>query len=81
MAGLVQARPGHPRPSTARSSVFARSALRHRRGCDTIVRPASKDASERRHLTVTFCDLVGSTAMSAWLDPQDKRGIIGPFVP
>jgi hypothetical protein len=28
-----------------------------------------------------FCDLVGSTAMSAWLDPQDKRGIIGAFVP
>jgi hypothetical protein len=40
MAGLVQARPGHPRPSTARPSVFARSALCHRRGCDTIVRPA-----------------------------------------
>jgi hypothetical protein len=28
-----------------------------------------------------FCDLVGSTAISAWLDPQDKRGIIGAFVP
>jgi class 3 adenylate cyclase len=43
--------------------------------------PLSKDAAERRQLTVMFCALVGSTAMSAWLDPQDKRGIIGAFVP
>src|SRR5580704_9634827 len=29
------------------------------------------DAAERRQLTVMFCDLVGSTAMSARLDPED----------
>src|SRR5271154_3623686 len=29
----------------------------------------SPDAAERRQLTVMFCDLVGSTAMSARLDP------------
>jgi hypothetical protein len=28
-----------------------------------------KDAAERRHLTVMICDLVGSTALSARLDP------------
>src|SRR6516225_9009421 len=31
---------------------------------------------ERRQLTVMFCDLVGSTALSARLDPEDLRGII-----
>ena len=34
------------------------------------------EAAERRQLTVMFCDLVGSTAMSARLDPEDMRGII-----
>ncbi|TCU30744.1 putative ATPase [Rhizobium azibense] len=29
--------------------------------------------AERRHLTVMFCDLVGSTALSARLDPEDLR--------
>jgi hypothetical protein len=32
---------------------------------------SSMDAAERRQLTVMFCDLVGSTAMSARLDPED----------
>src|SRR5271169_92054 len=32
--------------------------------------PAPADA-ERRQLTVMFCDLVGSTALSARLDPED----------
>src|ERR1700753_3307418 len=34
-------------------------------------------AAERRQLTVMFCDLVGSTALSGRLDPEDLRGIIG----
>src|SRR5215470_14939033 len=33
-------------------------------------------SAERRQLTVMFCDLVGSTALSARLDPEDLRGII-----
>ena len=37
------------------------------------------DAAERRQLTVLFCDLVGSTAMSAGLDPEDMRGIIAAY--
>ena len=37
------------------------------------------DAAERRQLTVMFCDLVGSTAISARLDPEDMRGIIGAY--
>lgn len=31
---------------------------------------------ERRHLTVVFADLVGSTALSARLDPEDLRDVI-----
>src|SRR6516165_4947246 len=44
--------------------------------------PSSEDSratAERRQLTVMFCDLVGSTALSARLDPEDLRGIIGAY--
>jgi class 3 adenylate cyclase len=48
------------------------------------VRTAVSDASapadaERRQLTVMFCDLVGSTALSARLDPEDLREVIGRY--
>src|SRR5437870_8978546 len=36
-------------------------------------------AAERRQLTVMFCDLVGSTALSARLDPEDLRAVIGAY--
>ena len=35
-----------------------------------------KDCAERRQLTVMFCDLVGSTALSSRLDPEDMREVI-----
>src|SRR5215472_11762375 len=35
--------------------------------------------AERRHLTVMFCDLVGSTVLAARLDPEDLREIIGAY--
>jgi class 3 adenylate cyclase/tetratricopeptide (TPR) repeat protein len=38
-----------------------------------------QDAAERRQLTVMFCDLVGSTALSARLDPEELREIIGAY--
>jgi class 3 adenylate cyclase len=42
--------------------------------------PANATAdAERRQLTVMFCDLVGSTALSASLDPEDLREIIGAY--
>src|SRR5437764_1241016 len=40
--------------------------------------PAPQSA-ERRHLTVMFCDLVGSTELSARLDPEDLREIIAAY--
>ena len=36
-------------------------------------------AAERRHLTVMICDLVGSTALSAQLDPEDMGAVIDAF--
>src|SRR5262249_31021239 len=33
----------------------------------------------RRQLTVMFCDLVGSTALSSRLDPEDLRDVIGAY--
>ena len=40
--------------------------------------PAQVDA-ERRQLTVMFCDLVGSTALSTRHDPEDLRELIGDY--
>ena len=41
--------------------------------------PSSTDAAERRQLTVMFCDLVGSTALTARLDPEDMRQVIRAY--
>ena len=40
---------------------------------------SAPDIAERRQLTVMFCDLVGSTALSTQLDPEDLRKIIGAY--
>ncbi len=36
-------------------------------------------AGERRQLTVMFCDVVGSTALSAQLDPEELREVIRAY--
>jgi len=38
-----------------------------------------RDDAERRQLTVMFTDLVGSTALSTKLDPEDLRSVIGAY--
>jgi predicted ATPase/class 3 adenylate cyclase len=35
--------------------------------------------AERRHLTVMFCDLVGSTALSLRLDPEELREVVRSY--
>ena len=37
---------------------------------------ATAPAGERRQLTVMFCDLVGSTALSEKLDPEELRSLL-----
>src|ERR1035438_2921826 len=41
--------------------------------------PRPLDTAERRQLTVMFVDLVGSTALSARLDPENMREIVGAY--
>jgi class 3 adenylate cyclase/tetratricopeptide (TPR) repeat protein len=41
--------------------------------------PAARAEPERRHLTFMFCDLVGSTALSARLDPEDLHQVIAAY--
>jgi len=56
---------------------------------ETAKSPASSDArpptlaarreAERRQLTVMFCDLVGSTALSEQLDPEELREVVSAY--
>src|SRR5690242_1726339 len=41
--------------------------------------PAGQHGAERRPLSVMFCDLVGSTALSVRLDPEDLREVIRAY--
>ncbi len=42
--------------------------------------PPERDQAERRQLTVMFCDLVGSTALSRRLDPEDLQDVLRRFL-
>src|SRR6516165_776468 len=44
-----------------------------------ITRPRPAIEGERRQLTIMFCDLVGSTALSVRFDPEDLREIIAAY--
>jgi class 3 adenylate cyclase len=41
--------------------------------------PKTQDTAERRQVTVMFSDLVGSTALSACMDPEDLREVISAY--
>ncbi len=41
--------------------------------------PPHTPEAERRQLTVEFCDLVGSTALSGQLDPEDLRDVVRAY--
>jgi class 3 adenylate cyclase len=41
--------------------------------------PKPQDSAERRQVTVMFSDLVGSTALSARMDPEDLREVISAY--
>ena len=44
-----------------------------------LIEPKAHDAAERRQVTVMFSDLVGSTALSARMDPEDLREVISAY--
>src|SRR6267154_3939129 len=41
--------------------------------------PKTQDTAERRQVTVMFSDLVGSTALSVRMDPEDLREVISAY--
>ena len=43
------------------------------------VAPQPRDTAERRQVTVMFSDLVGSTTLSARMDPEDLREVISAY--
>jgi class 3 adenylate cyclase len=45
----------------------------------TAAQAAPRDAAERRQVTVMFSDLVGSTALSGRMDPEDLREVISAY--
>ena len=60
------------------------SSIGHRRKLATAIgalRPsqAAQHQAERRQITVMFCDLVGYTALSALLDPEDLRTVLNRY--
>ena len=44
-----------------------------------LTEPKGQDTAERRQVTVMFSDLVGSTALSARMDPEDLRDVISAY--
>ena len=64
IAGLGDAEKAAQKPGASAEAISA-------------VRP--RDAAERRQVTVMFSDLVGSTALSARMDPEDLREVISAY--
>src|SRR5262249_1382567 len=46
---------------------------------ESVVVARPQDVAERRPVTVMFSDLVGSTALSARMDPEDLREVISAY--
>jgi class 3 adenylate cyclase len=44
-----------------------------------VAEPKPHESAKRRYVTVMFSDLVGSTALSARMDPEDLREIISAY--
>jgi class 3 adenylate cyclase len=44
-----------------------------------VAEPKAQDTAERRQVSVMFSDLVGSTALSGRMDPEDLREIISGY--
>jgi class 3 adenylate cyclase/tetratricopeptide (TPR) repeat protein len=73
------ATPAQP-PSESKQEAAERREL-----TPTIVAPPppsapAEIAGERRYLTVMFCDLVGSTSISAQLDAEEWRDLVGAYL-
>src|SRR5262245_4276854 len=80
--GTALAAAGKPLPAKRRSRQGTTSTRKARRPAASLttatIRSAAAEA-ERRQLTVLFCDLVGSTALSTQLDPEELREVMRAY--
>ena len=68
---------GHRRKMLAAIAEVAGAELTSLQPAST--EPKPQDSAERRQVTVMFSDLVGSTALSARMDPEDLREVISAY--
>src|SRR5262245_30221591 len=71
-----------PAPAKSRKRQGTITARKVRRPAASPSAPQSRPpgpAAERRQLTVMFCDLVGSTALSEQLDPEELREVVRTY--
>jgi class 3 adenylate cyclase len=68
---------GHRRKMLAAISEVAAAAVTEAKVFEA--KPKPQDTAERRQVTVMFSDLVGSTALSARMDPEDLREVIAAY--
>ena len=68
-----------PSKETASAEPESQSIAAHRDAAPVKVRAANV-AGERRYVTVMFCDLVGSTGISAQLDAEEWRDLVGSYL-
>jgi class 3 adenylate cyclase len=85
IAALASAPAAEPAPSippvaSAPPSAPKRSLAVGASGPSSAPLAPSEVAGERRYLTVMFCDLVGSTAISAQLDAEEWRDLVGAYL-
>jgi class 3 adenylate cyclase/predicted ATPase len=71
--------------NAAAAPVLSRPAAAPRPASSTAPPPTAaaavpEAAGERRYLTVMFCDLAGSTGISAQLDAEEWRDLVGSYV-
>src|SRR5262245_47633065 len=62
-----------------RKLLDAIAALRTGASAQPLATDVAKHTAERRQVTVMFSDLVGSTALSARMDPEDLREVISAY--
>jgi class 3 adenylate cyclase/tetratricopeptide (TPR) repeat protein len=70
---------GHRKQLARAIAGLAAEAAPPRPATSPVIAARGAAEAERRQLTVMFWDLVGSTALSARLDPEDLRVVIGAY--
>jgi class 3 adenylate cyclase len=70
---------GHRRKLLAAIEALRDDASGKPHSVDAATTSSSEDRAERRQVTVMFSDLVGSTALSARMDPEDLREVITAY--